>query len=391
MSTKRVVPPPPLHWPAGGGKAAQGRIMAPPVSPRAAAAPPVRPRPGAHVQAAVQLRPSGLPVPVPRRPAHGPTSLPAPRRPTARAVVQRASNENTSLLSTSSGPSKHLADKYGYHDADPYDFSELDAAPTTAPKNALVDKTIGLQVAISRVDPQIAQKGWVRVSSAQYRHSSGATLAISHSSGRIEGQYADSSSRAYKPSYITYNVEGKTLHQDYMESDPERKGIGTVLCLEGLRYAQNTLRCTEVHVSMANDNSGKLMRRMLGEDSAAAASSSCCPCCFLVTACAEARGLPADCAELTTLRAFRDGYLRQRPGGEEMIGLYYQVAPPIVQALWAAPEPAREFEALYRAIRQCVGLIESADLEGALRFYREMVETLAKRFLPSGFEVEALA
>jgi hypothetical protein len=148
-----------------------------------------------------------------------------------------------------------------------------------------------------------------------------------------------------------------------------------------------TQGCTSVFVSMANPNSAALLHLMAG-DNGGSSSSSCCSCgpCFLVTACAEARGLPGDCAELTTLRAFRDGYLRERPGGEEMVELYYQVAPPIVEALWASADPAREFESLYQAIRHCVGLVEASDLEGALRFYREMVENLAARFLAAGLK-----
>ena len=38
--------------------------------------------------------------------------------------------------------------------------------------------------------------------------------------------------------------------------------------------------------------------------------------CFLTSACVAARGLPDDCAELTALRAFRDGYVRSQPEGE---------------------------------------------------------------------------
>ena len=37
--------------------------------------------------------------------------------------------------------------------------------------------------------------------------------------------------------------------------------------------------------------------------------------CYLTTACVAARGLPDTCAELQTLRAFRDGILTRRPGG----------------------------------------------------------------------------
>ena len=53
--------------------------------------------------------------------------------------------------------------------------------------------------------------------------------------------------------------------------------------------------------------------------------------CFLTTACTAARGLPDDCAELTTLRAFRDTILKPTDQGETLVSNYYKIAPTIVQ------------------------------------------------------------
>ena len=49
--------------------------------------------------------------------------------------------------------------------------------------------------------------------------------------------------------------------------------------------------------------------------------------CYITSACVRARGLPDDCLEMETLRAFRDGYLASQPGGREDIEEYYAKAP----------------------------------------------------------------
>jgi hypothetical protein len=265
----------------------------------------------------------------------------------------------------------------------PYAYEEPQL--TTVPKTSkAVDRTFDIRPAIGRLEPKITTKGWLRTQNGRlYTNRSGATFALGEpDDGRIEGVFTAADGKVHPASYITYEINRKQIEQHYMKSYPDREGIGTILCYEGLLHAV-TLGCTSVFVSMANQNSAALLYVLTGDTGGGSGSSSCLPCCFLVTACAEARGLPGDCAELTTLRAFRDGYLREQPKGEEMIALYYQVAPPIVEALWASADPAREFEALYQAIRHCVGLVEGSDLAGALRFYREMVEKLAARFLPA--------
>jgi hypothetical protein len=63
-----------------------------------------------------------------------------------------------------------------------------------------------------------------------------------------------------------------------------------------------------------------------------------CQACFVTTACCEIVGLPDDCFELSTLRAFRDGPLRLMPGGAADIGQYYRVAPLILSAIEARSE-----------------------------------------------------
>ncbi len=103
--------------------------------------------------------------------------------------------------------------------------------------------------------------------------------------------------------------------------------------------------------------------------------------CFLTTACVEARGLPDDCQELTVLRAFRDGYLRARPGGPALIATYERVAPRIVARIAREPDAAAILARVYAFVEESVARIFLGDLEGALRGYRAMVRKLDRRFL----------
>lgn len=118
---------------------------------------------------------------------------------------------------------------------------------------------------------------------------------------------------------------------------------------------------------------------LLGAD--ASRSSSWC-CCFLTTACVEARGLPDDCEELTVLRAFRDGYLSASDERRALVERYYEIAPGIVDAIAASPARLQEHERIYDTVAHCVELIRQERPAEALNGYRALVETLEREYLP---------
>lgn len=104
--------------------------------------------------------------------------------------------------------------------------------------------------------------------------------------------------------------------------------------------------------------------------------------CFLTSACTEARGLPDDCYELTTLRAFRDEYMAKQNCGNCEIAHYYQVAPAIVAKINAGDCPKMVFERIYNElVMPCISMIEKSDLEGAHYLYRNYVLLLEKEYL----------
>lgn len=104
--------------------------------------------------------------------------------------------------------------------------------------------------------------------------------------------------------------------------------------------------------------------------------------CFLTSACVEAKGLPDDCYELTTLRKFRDEYLANLECGKCEIAHYYHVAPAIVEKIKANKDSNTFFERIYiELVVPCVKMIEEANLSGAHKHYRDYVVALEKRYL----------
>jgi len=103
--------------------------------------------------------------------------------------------------------------------------------------------------------------------------------------------------------------------------------------------------------------------------------------CYLTSACVEAKGLPDDCPELTTLRRFRDTWLANQPGGKEEIQHYYQVAPAIVAAIQTKENAKEIFDDIYRSlILPCVTLIQEGKMDETWKLYRETTEKLQAQY-----------
>lgn len=98
--------------------------------------------------------------------------------------------------------------------------------------------------------------------------------------------------------------------------------------------------------------------------------------CFLTTACTAARGLPDDCHELTTLRAFRDTYMRSLPGGPAMVDEYYEIAPRLVAKIARRDDAPALLSALYERVTAAVRLVEDERHADALALYTDMIRNL---------------
>ena len=101
--------------------------------------------------------------------------------------------------------------------------------------------------------------------------------------------------------------------------------------------------------------------------------------CFLTSACTAARGLPDDCQELTTLRWFRDNWLKHQSDGVLLIAHYYEVAPKIVEAIDKLENRLEIYDSLYlKLVIPCVELINTKQYEQALALYRDTTLELEK-------------
>lgn len=102
--------------------------------------------------------------------------------------------------------------------------------------------------------------------------------------------------------------------------------------------------------------------------------------CFLTTACCEYKKLPDDCDELTTLRSFRDGWLKQQSYGPEMIRLYYADAPGIVETIEKSEDKDTILSDIFSKITEITSMIKSEKNEKAVIEYLLMVYNLKRKF-----------
>ena len=106
--------------------------------------------------------------------------------------------------------------------------------------------------------------------------------------------------------------------------------------------------------------------------------------CFLTTACVMAGGLPDDCHQLQVLRDFRDKYVRNIPGGTELLKTYYRVAPEIVKAISISKDAKQEYERMFSEVANAVNLVVNAKNIEAVKSYKAMFDRLFSTYLNRG-------
>jgi hypothetical protein len=95
----------------------------------------------------------------------------------------------------------------------------------------------------------------------------------------------------------------------------------------------------------------------------------------------EAKGLPDDCRELTVLREFRDGWLKNQPGGLAEVAEYYATAPEIVKKINGKVNAEQVWLRLYETlVCPCVALIQQGKMEEAHEIYRHCALSLALKY-----------
>ena len=96
--------------------------------------------------------------------------------------------------------------------------------------------------------------------------------------------------------------------------------------------------------------------------------------CYITTATMAATGNSDDNSyELTTMRKFRDEFMKATPAGKELVANYYEVAPKVVAKL-NNREDAKEIYAniYHRYLAPAIAAIETGNNYAALSLYREM-------------------
>lgn len=79
------------------------------------------------------------------------------------------------------------------------------------------------------------------------------------------------------------------------------------------------------------------------------------------------------CYELEVLRRFRDQWVSHHDNGEKEIGIYYEIAPKIVDKLRQHENSKEIYAWIYKEmIQKCVRYIENGDDEAAYQLYKEM-------------------
>jgi hypothetical protein len=106
----------------------------------------------------------------------------------------------------------------------------------------------------------------------------------------------------------------------------------------------------------------------------AQATSSSGGGCFITTAVCESRGEADDCPTLTKLRAFRDSFMQETKARQDLVRLYYDCAPKIVERINAREDVLAFNEYLYaRFIVPACASIDRGNLPDAFNLYVAML------------------
>ena len=92
-------------------------------------------------------------------------------------------------------------------------------------------------------------------------------------------------------------------------------------------------------------------------------------------------GKSDDCAELNTLRNYRDTWLKNQPDGQMLIAEYYNSAPIIVSKMKTSDQFEWYCQYLWRDyIQPCLRFIEKGELEYCKNLYIKMFRYMQSEF-----------
>lgn len=104
--------------------------------------------------------------------------------------------------------------------------------------------------------------------------------------------------------------------------------------------------------------------------------------CYITSAATRTLDLPDDCAELQTLRDFRDSWLLRQPYGPMMVQEYYIFAPTIAETIDAQPNAAGIYAKLWQEdILPCVREACTGEKHSCFQRYASMMLRLEAQYL----------
>lgn len=104
--------------------------------------------------------------------------------------------------------------------------------------------------------------------------------------------------------------------------------------------------------------------------------------CFITTATVQSRNLPDDCHELTSLRAFRDTFMKKDEIMKEEVEEYYRIAPIICENIDRLSNASEIYDEIYQKwIKDAVSACDLGDKQKAYDIYKEMVLKLKEQYL----------
>lgn len=146
-------------------------------------------------------------------------------------------------------------------------------------------------------------------------------------------------------------------------------------------FRQNDYYCTKKSDYVNSDVYYKYCRKYDYDDCPIYKGDTSSGGCYLTSACVEAKGLPDDCMELTTLRDFRDNWLKNQPGGLAEVAEYYASAPQIVKKINELPTANDVWNDIYISlIIPCVDLIQKGEFSKTYELYKSWALKLAKQY-----------
>ncbi|MCL2211261.1 MAG: formylglycine-generating enzyme family protein [Treponema sp.] len=99
--------------------------------------------------------------------------------------------------------------------------------------------------------------------------------------------------------------------------------------------------------------------------------------CFITTAVCNNSNKPDDCYELTNFRKFRDEWLVNQSGGNELVEEYYRIAPTIVDNINKLPNKENIYKMIWqRYLSTCLRFIEGKQYNECMHEYIKMVQEL---------------